>query len=76
MGDICVSLPRVGELEDVPVPRPVRERDTNKQGQHARELGLHEMPDYGHAYDFETFMRRADYQHAWRFCDMRMPHPG
>jgi hypothetical protein len=42
-------------------------------GDEARELGLDDMPDYGHAYDFPTFMRHAERSQMFRVCDMRMP---
>lgn len=31
------------------------------------------LPDYGHAYDFPTFMRTAERTYTFGFCDLRLP---
>lgn len=31
------------------------------------------LPDYGHAYDFATFMKTAERTYTFGFCDLRLP---
>lgn len=68
-----VHVLRGGTRERVTAPTP---KWHQKPSAEARQLGLDEMPDFGHAYDFKTFMHRAVYQHAWRFCEIGLPEPG